>query len=70
MIIIIIIKCFIFVAKDIAEAISNFPNMRILRMEGNTMGVEAAKTISKALEKHPEFEVGGFACLRFATELE
>ena len=26
-------------------------------MEGNTLGVDAAEAIAKALEKHPEFQV-------------
>ncbi|XP_062605951.1 ran GTPase-activating protein 1-like [Saccostrea cucullata] len=30
--------------------------MTALRMEGNTLGVDAAEVIAKALEKHPEFE--------------
>jgi Ran GTPase-activating protein (RanGAP) involved in mRNA processing and transport len=31
--------------------------MTALRMEGNTLGVEAAEALSKALVKHPEFQV-------------
>ena len=31
--------------------------MTALRMEGNTLGVDAAEAIGKALEKHPEFQV-------------
>lgn len=31
--------------------------MTALRLEGNTLGVGAAEAISKALAKHPEFEV-------------
>lgn len=31
--------------------------MTALRMEGNTLGVEAAEELSKALAKHPEFQV-------------
>ncbi|XP_064608240.1 ran GTPase-activating protein 1-like [Liolophura sinensis] len=43
-------------AKEIAEGIEKCPHMTALRLEGNTMGAEAAKVIGKALEKHPEFE--------------
>lgn len=31
--------------------------MTALRMEGNTLGVEAAEAIASALGKHSEFEV-------------
>ena len=44
-------------AKEVAEAISAARSMQILRLEGNTVGVAAAKGIAAALEKHPEFEV-------------
>ena len=44
-------------AKELVEEISKCPHMTALRMEGNTVGVEAAEAIAKALEKHPEFEV-------------
>lgn len=30
--------------------------MNYLNLEGNTLGVEAAEAIAKALEKHPEFK--------------
>ena len=43
--------------KELVEEISKCPHMTALRMEGNTVGVEAAEAIAKALEKHPEFEV-------------
>ncbi|XP_013402920.1 ran GTPase-activating protein 1 isoform X1 [Lingula anatina] len=43
-------------AKEIADAIVQFKSMKALRMDGNTLGVDAAKAISKGLEKHPEFE--------------
>ncbi len=44
-------------AKEIVEAIENCSNLKTLKLEGNTLGVDSAKAISKALEKHPEFEV-------------
>jgi len=31
--------------------------MTALRMEGNTLGVEAAEAIAGSLKKHPEFQV-------------
>ncbi|XP_046569037.1 ran GTPase-activating protein 1-like [Haliotis rubra] len=43
-------------AKEIVEAIEKSEQMTSLQMMGNTMGVEAAEVISKALAKHPEFE--------------
>lgn len=43
-------------AKEIVEAIEKFPKMETLRLEGNTVGREAAEEIGKALNKHPEFK--------------
>ncbi|KAK7097883.1 hypothetical protein V1264_004794 [Littorina saxatilis] len=43
-------------AKELVEAIENCGHMTALRMEGNTLGVEAAEVMAKALQKHPEFE--------------
>lgn len=38
------------------EAINGCANLQYLNLEGNTVGVEAAKAIAKALESHPEFQ--------------
>lgn len=46
------------VASEIVSAINDCKNLRTLILEGNTMGVQAAELIGKALGKHPEFEVG------------
>lgn len=43
-------------AKELVEEIQNCSNMTALRMEGNTLGVDAAEAMAKALSKHPEFE--------------
>ncbi|XP_053674991.1 ran GTPase-activating protein [Anopheles nili] len=43
-------------AKDLIDAINACPDMRFLNLEGNTLGVDAAKGIAKALEKHPELK--------------
>ncbi|ELT89424.1 hypothetical protein CAPTEDRAFT_107728, partial [Capitella teleta] len=43
-------------ATEVIDAIKKCKEMRWLRLEGNTLGVEAAKGIAKALEKHPEFQ--------------
>uniref|UniRef100_A0A182W6Q7 Uncharacterized protein n=1 Tax=Anopheles minimus TaxID=112268 RepID=A0A182W6Q7_9DIPT len=43
-------------AKDLIDAINACKDMRFLNLEGNTLGVEAAKGIGKALEKHPELK--------------
>jgi len=43
-------------AKDIVAQIERCDHMTALRLEGNTMGVEAAEVIAKAIGKHPEFE--------------
>lgn len=41
-------------AKELIEAIDACTSLQFLNLEGNTLGVEAAKGIAKALEKHPE----------------
>ncbi|XP_058119645.1 ran GTPase-activating protein [Anopheles ziemanni] len=43
-------------ALDLINTINECPDMRFLNLEGNTLGVEAAKGIAKALEKHPELK--------------
>lgn len=42
-------------AKIVTDAIHLCKNMKYLNLEGNTVGVDAAKAIGKALESHPEF---------------
>lgn len=48
---------FSILAKEIVTEIEKCKLMTALRMEGNTLGVDAAEAIGKALEKHPEFQV-------------
>ncbi|XP_050077371.1 ran GTPase-activating protein [Anopheles maculipalpis] len=43
-------------AKELIDAINACKDMRFLNLEGNTLGVEAAKGIGRALEKHPELK--------------
>ncbi|XP_019646816.1 PREDICTED: ran GTPase-activating protein 1-like isoform X1 [Branchiostoma belcheri] len=43
-------------AAEIVKAVEEAKDLQALRLEGNTVGVEAAKAIAAALEKHPEFE--------------
>ena len=43
-------------AKEIVAQIEKCDQMTALRLEGNTMGVEAAEVIAKAIGAHPEFE--------------
>ena len=38
------------------DAIKATKNLVCLRLEGNTLGVDAAKAIAKALESQPSFE--------------
>ena len=45
------------VAQEIVDAIEKCDNLRALRLEGNTLGTDAAKYIAKSLMKHPELEV-------------
>lgn len=48
---------FFVAAREIVDAVKNSKNLKVLVLEGNTMGVEAAKLIGEALGKHKEFEV-------------
>ena len=43
-------------AKPVAEKIEKFADMKELTFSGNTVGIDAASVLGKALEKHPEFE--------------
>ncbi|KAK6976411.1 ran GTPase-activating protein 1-like isoform X1 [Biomphalaria glabrata] len=43
-------------AKEIVQAIKKCDHLTALRLEGNTVGVDAAEEIAKALGHHPEFE--------------
>lgn len=47
-------------------------SLQFLNLEGNTLGVDAARAIGKALEKHPEFKQALFKDLftgRLKTEI-
>uniref|UniRef100_A0A8C5WMG1 Ran GTPase-activating protein 1 n=1 Tax=Leptobrachium leishanense TaxID=445787 RepID=A0A8C5WMG1_9ANUR len=43
-------------AKEVIQEIETFEGLETLRLEGNTIGVEAAKSIAKALENKPEMK--------------
>ncbi|NWI69462.1 RAGP1 protein, partial [Todus mexicanus] len=43
-------------AEEVIKQIEEFDGLEALRMEGNTVGVEAAKVIAKALEKKSELK--------------
>ncbi|XP_054719972.1 ran GTPase-activating protein 1-like [Uloborus diversus] len=42
-------------AKEIIDALNDCPGMTTFKLEGNTVGVDAAKAIAKALETQPKF---------------
>lgn len=42
------------------KEIQDFEGLQALRLEGNTVGVEAAQAIAKALETKSEFKVWSF----------
>lgn len=42
------------------KEIEAFDGLQALRLEGNTIGLEAAKAIAKALETKSEMKVPGF----------
>ncbi|XP_030377030.1 ran GTPase-activating protein [Scaptodrosophila lebanonensis] len=41
--------------KDVVEALNKKKNVHFLKLDGNTLGVPAAKAIGEALQRHPEF---------------
>ncbi|KAM5250973.1 LOW QUALITY PROTEIN: ran GTPase-activating protein 1 [Hipposideros larvatus] len=43
-------------AKDVIKEIEDFDGLEALRLEGNTVGVEAARVIAKALEKKSQLK--------------
>lgn len=49
--------CLLSSVEEIVKAIQDFDGLQALRLEGNTVGVEAAKTIAKALETKSEIKV-------------
>lgn len=46
-----------FSAAELLGKIEQYPGLRALRLEGNTVGVEAAKAIAKALESKDQLQV-------------
>lgn len=44
-------------AEEVIKEIEDFDCLEALRLEGNTVGVEAAKVIAKALEKKSQLKV-------------
>lgn len=49
--------CSLSAVEEIVKEIEDFDGLQALRLEGNTIGVEAAKTIAKALETKSELTV-------------
>lgn len=43
-------------AKEIEREISEFKDLEALCLEGNTIGIDAAKAIARGLKNHPEFK--------------
>ncbi|KAL1763036.1 ran GTPase-activating 1 isoform X4, partial [Sigmodon hispidus] len=50
------LRCSVHTAKDVIKEIEDFHTLEALRLEGNTVGVEAAKVIAKGLEKKLELK--------------
>lgn len=44
-------------AEEVIKEIEEFDGLEALRLEGNTVGVEAAKVIAKALENKSQLKV-------------
>lgn len=61
--------CFLMICKtcfpvvDVVKEIEGFEGLQALRLEGNTIGVQAAQAIAKALETKSELKVRGFKFL-------
>lgn len=53
----VILFCILHAAEEVIKEIEAFDGMEALVLEGNTVGVEAAKVIAKALEKKSELKV-------------
>lgn len=49
--------CSLCPVEEIVKQIQDFNGLQALRLEGNTIGVEAAQAIAKALETKSEFKV-------------
>jgi Ran GTPase-activating protein (RanGAP) involved in mRNA processing and transport len=43
-------------ATEVIEAIEKCPGIEALRLDGNTLGIDAAKAIGDALSKHKTFK--------------
>ncbi|XP_034670083.1 ran GTPase-activating protein [Drosophila subobscura] len=41
--------------QEVVDALNNQSSVHFLNLDGNTLGVEAAKAIGEALKRHPEF---------------
>lgn len=58
-----------YVVEEIVKEIEHFQGLKALRLEGNTVGIEAAQAISKALESKKDLQViyqvflGGCTCV-------
>ncbi|CAH2210178.1 jg27160, partial [Pararge aegeria aegeria] len=58
--------------QPIIDAINACPDLQYLTLTGNTLGVEAAQAISKALTRHPELKTASFSDMftgRMKTEI-
>lgn len=49
--------CLLCTAEEVIKEIEDFDGLEALRLEGNTVGVEAAKVIAKALENKSQLKV-------------
>lgn len=49
--------CSVFLVEEMVKEIQDFKGLQALRLEGNTVGVEAAQAIAKALETKSELKV-------------
>lgn len=59
-------------ARELIDAIEKCNSLEFLHLEGNTLGVDAARGIGEALKKHPEFKRALFKDLftgRMKTEI-
>lgn len=51
------ITCSVLSVEELVHEIEQYQGLRALRLEGNTVGVEAARAIAKALESKDQLQV-------------
>lgn len=48
--------------KEFVEAIEQMPDLEVIKLSGNTIGVEASQALGKALESKTKLKVNYYYC--------